>query len=495
MKAGIQKVKNKDFTWLIILILIAVPIIIEYSVGEDLYNDSHDSILDAQEFMVDHFDLKMFEYVDIPIMPIPLPTKSTPTPLPISNSFLYSFLDEAENDTDNFTIIQDINIGKNVFASEFIHLINSNGFYFFLSGLLYNFMNIYKIFILFMTVFSSNYISASLSYIFQSPKPYMAFFKIKPATIFNEWGCPNAQIVTLVSYGFSLYKVLVNNKSMEKKLWAKIVLIIFLIGYAFIDIFLLFAAGNCTYNQLIMSLFLSIVIFLVFFYLFKIDLNNSKQFFGFIKFNLLYYLIINAVLFTFQILLSIFITDERDTNYYKYNAKIQISIMPWNDFVQKYCKYRKLFFLNTGSLCNVFYFLMNIVAFIAIKADLHYTYKGNYNSWCERNFEKINIELVGNNPERSSIVEYSHLEHSQWNHTGFCLGTIRFIALFLMISIIYGLFILISSWSDKEAYCMIFLIIFPSIIHVSGVFYFYKVLLTLLKLTRPPKKQIKNLVY
>ena len=74
----------------------------------------------------------------------------------------------------------------------------------------------YKVFILSMTVFSANFVSATLSYIFHSPKPYMPFYKIKSAVVFNEWSNQNNQIVVLVSFGFSLYKVLAANKFMEK---------------------------------------------------------------------------------------------------------------------------------------------------------------------------------------------------------------------------------------------------------------------------------------
>ena len=48
-----------------------------------------------------------------------------------------------------------------------------------------------------MTIFISNFLSSILSYIFQFPKPYMAFYKVKSVVFFNEWGSPNNQIVLL----------------------------------------------------------------------------------------------------------------------------------------------------------------------------------------------------------------------------------------------------------------------------------------------------------
>ena len=57
MRAAVQKVEKRDYTWIIVLVLIAVPLTLEFLVGEDLYNKSYDSIIDAQEFMVKNFKL------------------------------------------------------------------------------------------------------------------------------------------------------------------------------------------------------------------------------------------------------------------------------------------------------------------------------------------------------------------------------------------------------------------------------------------------------
>ena len=89
-------------------------------------------------------------------------------------NYIYSFLSE-----NNKAYIESKEKGdtKDVFASEIIHLINSNNFYLILCAILFNFINIYKVFILAMTVFSANFISSTLSYIFHSPKPYMSYYK------------------------------------------------------------------------------------------------------------------------------------------------------------------------------------------------------------------------------------------------------------------------------------------------------------------------------
>ena len=491
MRAAIQKVEKRDFTWIIVLVLIAVPLIVEFLAGEDLYNKSYDSIIDAQDFMVDKFKLKLFENIEIihNNSYSPEEKNSSEGSLTSMNDYIYSFLNENDTQKDSKKTgpqkESKKTATKDIFASEFLHLINSNNFYLILCAILFNFVNIYKVFILAMTVFAANFISSTLSYIFQSPKPYMAYYKIKSGAVFNEWSSPNNQIVVLVSFCFSLYKVLVSNKVMEKKLFTKILLILLFVCYAFIDIFLLFASGNCTYNHIIISLFFAVVIFLVIFYIFKVNLNKAKQFYDFIRFNFIYYLVINALLFVFNILLSYFIIDDRDINYYGDNGKEQIKLMPSNKFSDKFCKYRKLFFLNDGNLCNIICFLMNIIAFIGLRLDLHFTYQDNYNSWSEGNFEKPKVEGINN--DQSSAGEYSHLEESQWNHYGGCRTAIRFGFLMIFIIVLFSVFILISSWSSNETYNYIFLIVLPMALHVFGIFYYYKHLFSRLKLVRPPK--------
>ena len=78
------------------------------------------------------------------------------------------------------------------------------------------FRNFYKIFILYMAKILANFLSFTLSYIFQFPKPYIAFYKIKSVVFFNEWGSHNNQIVILISFACSFYKTLVSNKICEK---------------------------------------------------------------------------------------------------------------------------------------------------------------------------------------------------------------------------------------------------------------------------------------
>ena len=48
MRATIHEVKKKNFTWIIVLALLILPIIVEILWGEILYNESHDHIQKSQ---------------------------------------------------------------------------------------------------------------------------------------------------------------------------------------------------------------------------------------------------------------------------------------------------------------------------------------------------------------------------------------------------------------------------------------------------------------
>ena len=51
MRASIIRREKKDFSWLIILILIVLPLIFEFFFGQKIFNASHDSIISAQRFI------------------------------------------------------------------------------------------------------------------------------------------------------------------------------------------------------------------------------------------------------------------------------------------------------------------------------------------------------------------------------------------------------------------------------------------------------------
>ena len=487
MRATIHQVQKKNYHWIIALALFVIPIVIEFLFGEKLYDLTHKSIIEVQKSMYDVTHLKVFDNTEDSLEDKKDNINNTEHNNTFQMSYLLSYISES-SDTENKTVDE-------IFITEFIHILNCNGFYIFLCSFLYNFMNIYKIFILYMTIFLSTFLSSTLSYIFQFPRPYMAFYKIKSVAFFNEWGSPNNQLILLIAFSCSFYKVVVANKVCDKKLWSKIVIAICLILYSLFDAFLLFASGNLTYNQMIISACLAFVIFVFIFYCFPIELNKPKQFYDFMKFKSYYWIAINLLILAFQILLSIFITDRRDTVYYDNNIKTQAKRLVTNEFTEDYCKYRTLFSLNNGNLCNVICFLMNIILFISVRLEIRLIYGNTYNSWSEGNFEipKIGGGLVDG--DQGGLAEYNSIEKSQWNHNKCGIVFLRAVIDFIINLAIFVFFIWVTHFSEDEIILFIFLITLPMIISIFGNVYLFKAVYIKMNLARKPKIKMKNLLY
>ena len=174
MRATIHKAEKKNYLWILALVLFVIPIVIELFAGDELYNASHNSIINAQSFMYETLKLKVFDNSEKIIKEENNPTNKTENQTSLIKSIL-SYLDETSEDEGSDT--------SDIFITEFIHIINTNAFYILIVAFLYNFINVYKIFILYMTIFLANFLSSTLSYIFQFPKPiflgFLCFFHNK----------------------------------------------------------------------------------------------------------------------------------------------------------------------------------------------------------------------------------------------------------------------------------------------------------------------------
>ena len=99
---------------------------------------------------------------------------------------------------------------------------NINMFYMICCVLVYNFLNVYKSFILILSIFFSNFLSSFLCFIYHCPRPYMVYHGISPYFRLTDWGYPSTQIVTMIAFFCTFYKVIFKSKLIKKKLALKI---------------------------------------------------------------------------------------------------------------------------------------------------------------------------------------------------------------------------------------------------------------------------------
>ena len=481
MRANIQHKEVSNKKWIIPLIIFIISIIVETFFGESLFYHSYHSIIGVQDFLNNSIGLSIFDNS----FEIEKGNETNVTLLYFEKEG-YNNLKKDNKDGEDIKgeiekFVKDVD--GNIIFSEVIHFFNTNTFFIMICAILYNFVNIYKIFVLTYTIFLANFISSTLCFIFHAPRPYMAYYSIKPVIMFNEWGSPNTQVVVLIAFSLSFHEIIIRNKKLDNSLIGKILIFIIICFIDIIDLFLLFASGNIGFNQIIFSIFIGVVTYQIIFLLFKVEVNNPKQLFDFLKFKIRYYIIINLILLIFQWILHSFIIDELDVEYYTKNINEQQKRLFYSKFLNTNFNYRRYFYLNKGNLCNVFCFSMNIITFLALKLELLWTYKGDYDNWSSNNFERPaqDIGLLDVSQQDDYIIR----DATQWNHTG-CLKTmIRFflIIILCLCSVIPSL-LLYNLMPKLEYVGYIFIIIVPMLFLVFGMFYLYKVIFRCLKLIK-----------
>ena len=484
MRATIQQKESSNKKWIIPLIIFIFSIIFEYFFGNIIFFHSYHSIRKVQNFFNNKIGLSIF---DNSYDPNEDKEKGNHNEEERNNATLnlifqkpISFKKEKNiDDLDDF--VKDVD--GNIVFSEVVHFFNTNTFFIMLCAITYNFANVYKVFVLTNSIFLGNFISSTLCFIFHSPRPYMVYYSIKPVIMFNDWGSPNTQVVILTAFSLTFYEISIRNKKMERSFVGKIIILIVIALIAFIDVFLLFASGNIAYNQLIFSICIGVVTYQLIFLLFKVEVNKSRQLYDYLKFKSSYYLFINAILLAFQYILSYFIIDKFDEDFYTENIEEQQERLFYSKFLNDNFNYRRHFYLNKGNFCDVLCFSMNIVAFLSVKLELFSKYKGDYDNWSSNNFERP--------PQENGLLDVSEQDDyfirdaTQWNHTG-CFNTVIrffFIIFFCICSMIPSVLIyyLIDN-SEHNGY--IFIIFVPMFLLVFGMFYLFKVVLRCFKLIK-----------
>ena len=438
MKASLGPRKQKKNKWIIPITTLLVSLLIELYFKDYLYDKSRKTIIYLQEKILDSDGNKISK-----------------------SSKLFS------------RIIQII-----------FYIQNTNLFYFLICTLLYNFLNVYKIFILYSSILISNFFSSIFCLIFHSPRPFMVDSKILPlGFVCSEWGSPSREIVTIISFYLTLYHILTQNKYMEKFKKLKIFIIILLCVLTLCFLLLQFFSGVVSYDQIIFSIFLGVFCYFLMFSLLSVDVNDPKQLYIFIRFKMLYYLPINFFIGIFLFILYHEITNNEELVYYSNNINLQIGkSIDFDDIFSKYTKNSKEFFmLNNGVISNITCFFCNIPIILGLKTEYFSIYNKNYSTWAKNNFSSYN------SLENFSIFnDYKYVEESQWNKTSIVKTIIRII-LNIILCILCLIPMIIPSKIEifrNDFSFFYFYTVLPLFLISFGNFYFFKVIYRLFGLTK-----------
>ena len=185
----------------------------------------------------------------------------------------------------------------------------------------------------------------------------------------------------MIAFFATFHAVIFKSKLTKDKLCLKIVL-----GFIFglinlFYIFIHFAGGVVSLEQILLSIFMGFVVFFTMFFIFE---AKVKQFYMIVHFRFFYYLFINIILVAFLILFYKFIVDAEATAYYSQHVVDQIDRI--EDAVYS-IRTMEFFSLNGANFWNAICFLSNIFAIIGLKFELYGTYSSNFDIWKKGNFE------------------------------------------------------------------------------------------------------------
>ena len=245
----------------------------------------------------------------------------------------------------------------------------------------------------------------------------------------------------------SIDKVQKSNGNNNKNILGLISIIIFILLEYFVN-YVLFN----DLDKIIFDAIIGLVSYLILFYLFKIETNSPKQFKKIIEFKLIHYFLIFLFFNLFFIIFCIQIINDNED-------KI--------DIIKKYIfKY---------SLTSI---VIGII--LGSKYEYNYYFEKKINIWAQYNFES-DYEISSEEEEESLTSIISSNNKRQWNNTTFCLSLIRLIFLLgITFACLYSFLFINFDYFILDLFLKY---IFPVNLFSFGLFYWYKLILKYLKVT------------
>ena len=319
--------------------------------------------------------------------------------------------------------------------------------------LIYNFCNIYKTFVLIISLQFPIIISQSLNLILL--KSYKEEKEEKDELLFT------------MGYSLFLWNCIFNNESnnkeksqnssrsidtFQKNPKSKNILSLIIV---FIVIFFEYLINYLLFNDMDKIFFDAITgisLYIIFFYIFKFETNSPKQFKKIIEFKLIHYFLLFLFFNLFFIIFCIHIVNNNEEKIYIIKHII--------------CKY---------SLTSI---VIGII--LGAKFEYNYYFEQKLNIWAQYNFES-DYEISDEEEEESLTSIISPNNKRQWNNTSFLLSLLRFL---FIIAMTYGCLysFLFSNFSNFFSE-LVFKYILPLNLFSLGLFYWYKLLLKYLKVT------------
>jgi membrane-associated phospholipid phosphatase len=355
---------------------------------------------------------------------------------------------------------------KLLYISEFISMLGNTGVFIGIIGMVYNFANIYKTYVLLTTLFLSTMNISILKMIYMSPRPYWVSEKILPFGCEGGWGNPSGHSMASTAFYLTLWHIVFECSQLRNNKTAKGCSLAFVIFFIMSIMVSRNFVGAHSINQILFGSLIGFGIYFFLFYVLCINVNDSKQFSRLLQFRNLIYIVINFFIFLFAFLVFYFNKHEED-------------ILKWNTIITTHgCdSVPKNKRLQDEGFLTFAVFLANFGAFMGLKFEYYFTFSENMQNWSQYNFE------IDERPDDESLMtKISINKETQWNHTNSLFSCLRFIFILILSGIIMTPFYFIN-WDDNLAIVFIFKSFLPINLATFSMFYLFKIILKSLRLS------------
>ena len=320
--------------------------------------------------------------------------------------------------------------------------------------LVYNYSNVYKTFILLISL--------------QFPMIIAQILNLLTVNNIKKEKDVNDELLYCMGYPLFLWNLVFNsdynseriynsisNRSVDKEQKGNnnksIIYLILVIIFILLEYILNYLLFNDV-DKIIFDAIIGLVSYLTLFYLFKLETNSPRQFKKIIEFKLVHYFLI--FLF-FNLFFIIFCIQTINNN----EDKI--------DIIKKYIFRYSLTSIVVGTI-------------LGAKYEYNYYFEKKLNIWAQYNFE-TDYEISDEEEEESLNSIISSSNKKQWNNTSFSLSLIRLIFILGITFICFYSFIFLNF--DYFILDLFLKYILPVNLFSIGLFYWYKLILKYLKVT------------
>ena len=369
--------------------------------------------------------------------------------------------------------------------------------------LVYNYGNIFKTFILLITLQIAVVVSAMMKLFFKEGRPfwylllnnntrtsssnssisYININNYNNASLYNNntyiyiyhngYGTPDNDSLILCSFTLTMWYIIIKRQRCEYSFIIKLLTFIMFILIYIIHSFCNWILFGNSLSQILLSTCISCNIFIFMFYVLNIYSNNSTQYYNIMHFPIYYMgLIFFAIVLVFTIYFfsfKNFYGDDEETTFKRVIAHINHQTQPlmitsvFNEAYYSFC----VVVMNIGIVCGN-------------RREYSYLFESNKNNWMQYNFEKD--DDTNDDDEESLMTKISFNKEIQWNHTSDIKSFFRFVILIPLLYLSILLYIYID-YTRSVIEIILFKIGLTVNIISFGMFHGYKQILKYLKLT------------